>query len=258
MVRLSLLWGLGLVLIPLIALQGWWVRRKALRLGPADGPKTGTVTVFEASNDASSALTGAAPSGARAREPSGARLLGLGDSVIAGVGIENTALSLVPQVALRWCPDTVSHVEWRIRAEDGATLNDVIRLLNDGVEGQFDVVIISVGVNDVTRLTPLVKWQSLLMLLIARLREHSPDATLVFLMVPPMDRFPMLPQPLRAMLGIRAAMLNRVLGWVIGAHHGVIGVDLATEFDASLLATDGYHPNARAIEEIADVIVAAL
>ena len=58
MVRLSLLWGLGLVLIPLIALQGWWVRRKALRLGPADGPMTGRVTVLEAPNDASSALTG--------------------------------------------------------------------------------------------------------------------------------------------------------------------------------------------------------
>jgi len=258
MVRLSLLWGLGLVLIPLIALQGWWVRRQALRLGPADGPRTGTVTVLETPNDASSTLTGAAPAGARARAPASARLLGLGDSVIAGVGIENTALSLVPQVALRWHPDSVSHVDWQIRAEDGATLTDAIRLSNEGAEGQFDVVIISVGVNDVTRLTSLVRWQSSLILLIARLRDQSPNATLVFLMVPPMDRFPMLPQPLRAMLGIRAAMLNHVLGWVIGAHHGVIGIDLATEFDASLLATDGYHPNARAIEEIADVIVAAL
>ena len=258
MVRLSLLWGLGLVLIPLIALQGWWARRKALRLGPADGPKAGTVTLLEATSDASPAFTGVPAGRAKTRNPSGARLLGLGDSVIAGVGIENTAMSLVPQVALRWHSDSVSQIDWLIRAEDGAALNDVIRLWDDGIEGQFDAVIISVGVNDVTRLTSLVRWQSSLILLIARLRDRLPNAILVFLMLPPMERFPMLPQPLRAMLGIRAAMLNRVLDWVIGAHQGVIGVDVSTEFDASLLAADGYHPNARAVEEIAEVIVAAL
>lgn len=257
MVRLSLLWGLGLVLIPLAAVQGWWVRRNALRLGAAMGPLDGTADAV--TQHSSMSVTAG---GDRVAEQSGEqpplRILGLGDSVIAGVGIETTAESLVPQVAFRWSQSSHRRVAWSIVGEDGATSADLPRLLDGTNQSAYDAIVISVGVNDVTRLTSLVRWQSALMALIERLKMQSPDARLVFLMLPPMGQFPMLPQPLRGLLGVRAAMLNRVLGWVIAAHERVIGVDLEPDFDPSRLARDGYHPNSQAITQIAGVVEASL
>ena len=41
MLRLSLLWGFALMLMPALLIQGWWVRKRAIRMGPADGPSRG-------------------------------------------------------------------------------------------------------------------------------------------------------------------------------------------------------------------------
>ena len=41
MLRLSLLWGFALILMPALFIQGWWVRKRAIRNGPAEGPSQG-------------------------------------------------------------------------------------------------------------------------------------------------------------------------------------------------------------------------
>ena len=41
MLRLSLLWGFALILMPALLVQGWWVRKRAIRMGPAEGPSQG-------------------------------------------------------------------------------------------------------------------------------------------------------------------------------------------------------------------------
>ena len=122
----------------------------------------------------------------------------------------------------------------------------------------FDWIMVSVGVNDVTGLTSLVKWQQGLLGLISDIRVRSSNANVVFLQLPPMGRFEMIPQPLRGVLGIRAAMLRKVLIWIVEAHRGVWMIDPASLFDPAYMAEDGYHPNELAVDWMASEICATV
>ena len=158
-------------------------------------------------------------------DQSALKLLGLGDSVIAGVGLASTELTVTARLADRLNQYLGRAIDWRILGEDGAKISDTQRLLAATESESFDWIVVSVGVNDVTGLTSLVKWQQGLLGLISDIRSRSSHATVVFLQLPPMGRFEMIPQPLRAVLGIRAAMLRQVLTWIVEAHRGVWMID---------------------------------
>tara|TARA_B100001939_G_scaffold112773_1_gene97504 strand:- start:1370 stop:2059 length:690 start_codon:yes stop_codon:yes gene_type:complete len=218
-------------------------------MGPADGPSQGFVTE---ENHQNRKRDGAVESSETTNQP--LKLLGLGDSVIAGVGLASTELTVTARLADRLNQYLGRAIDWRILGEDGAKISDTQRLLAATESGSFDWIVVSVGVNDVTGLTSLVRWQQGLLGLISEIRSRSSHATVVFLQLPPMGRFEMIPQPLRAVLGIRAAMLRQVLTWIVEAHRGVWMIDPSRLFDPAYMAEDGYHPNETAVDWIASEI----
>ena len=249
MLRLSLLWGFALILMPALLIQGWWVRKRAIRMGPAEGPSQGFLPEEDHQNRT---RDGVVVSSERINPP--LKLLGLGDSVIAGVGLASTELTVTARLADRLNQYLGRAIDWRILGEDGAKISDTQRLLAATESGSFDWIVVSVGVNDVTELTSLVRWQQGLLGLISEIRSRSSHATVVFLQLPPMGRFEMIPQPLRAVLGIRAAMLRLVLTWIVEAHRGVWMIDPSDLFDPAYMAEDGYHPNETAVDWMASEI----
>jgi len=249
MLRLSLLWGFALILMPALLIQGWRVRKRAIRMGPADGPSQGFVT---AENHQNRKREGADESSETTNQP--LRLLGLGDSVIAGVGLASTESTVTARLADRLNQHLGRAIDWRILGEDGAKISDTQRMLGATETESFDWIVVSVGVNDVTGLTSLVRWQQGLLGLINDIKARSSHATVVFLQLPPMGRFEMIPQPLRAVLGIRAAMLRHVLTWIVEAHRGVWMIDPSRLFDPAYMAEDGYHPNETAVDWMANEI----
>ena len=218
-------------------------------MGPADGPSRG---VAAEEKNQSRKRDGATVSSEATNQP--LKLLGLGDSVIAGVGLASTELTVTARLADRLNQYLGRAIDWRILGEDGAKISDTQRLLAATESGSFDWIVVSVGVNDVTGLTSLVRWQQGLLGLISEIRSRSSHATVVFLQLPPMGRFEMIPQPLRAVLGIRAAMLRQVLTWIVEAHRGVWMIDPSRLFDPAYMAEDGYHPNETAVDWIASEI----
>jgi len=218
-------------------------------MGPANGPSRGFAA--EEKNQ-SRKRDGATVSSGTTNQP--LKLLGLGDSVIAGVGLASTELTVTARLADRLNQYLGRAIDWRILGEDGAKISDTQRLLAATESGSFDWIVVSVGVNDVTGLTSLVRWQQGLLGLISEIRSRSSHATVVFLQLPPMGRFEMIPQPLRAVLGIRAAMLRQVLTWIVEAHRGVWMIDPSRLFDPAYMAEDGYHPNETAVDWIASEI----
>ena len=218
-------------------------------MGPAYGPSRGFAA--EEKNQ-SRKRDGATVSSETTNQP--LKLLGLGDSVIAGVGLASTELTVTARLADRLNQYLGRAIDWRILGEDGAKISDTQRLLAATESGSFDWIVVSVGVNDVTGLTSLVKWQQGLLGLISDIRARSSHATVVFLQLPPMGRFEMIPQPLRAVLGIRAAMLRQVVTWIVEAHRGVWMIDPSRLFDPAYMAEDGYHPNETAVDWIASEI----
>lgn len=216
----SLFW----MLMPLAAPQGLAARRRAPRFAPASGPKTGRA--------------GDAESGPL-------RLLAIGDSIIEGVGCSTLEEAFAGQFAAHLALATGSCVDWQALGKTGACAAEIAAALLPQVQDRsLDIIVISVGVNDVSGLKRSAGFRRDVAALLDGLRERAPNALIVLCGMPQMQRFPLLPQPLRWLAGLRAQTFDAISAQLAserpGAHHEPTAYHPAPhEF-----AADGYHPNA--------------
>ena len=205
------------LLAPLLLAQGWLVRRRTPRLPEPPGPRAGAL--------------GAGPR---------LRVLIVGDSAAAGVGAPSHDTALAGQLAHALAPDY--RVQWALLAATGATTQTTLDCLRQRPAEAFDFALTILGVNDVTSGVRAGRWRQQQ----ARLREllHSRFQVGHVLVcgVPPMARFPALPQPLRWFLGGRAARFSAVLHGDVAAEAGCSFLRLDFTDDAALMAPDGFHP----------------
>lgn len=103
------------------------------------------------------------------------------------------------------------------------------------------LVVVTVGVNDVTALTHLDRWREDLDTVIDRLERRGAERV-VFAGLPPMGSFPAIPRPLRDWVGLRSTMLDDALGEVVARHTGVRRLRFDGEVRSGAMASDGYHP----------------
>jgi lysophospholipase L1-like esterase len=219
-------WIAFIVLFPVVFAQALYTRRKALRLPDAEGPTSGTTGSGE------TAL----------------RMLVAGESTTAGVGVDSSDQALPCQLAQALAQQAGKRIHWRADGVTGCRLADVEqRLQRDPPEA--DLVVIFSGVNDTTALTPLPRWRGTLKNTV-RLAGHK-GARVVLLAVPPMEHFAALPRPLRTLMGLRAALLNQVLGAVAREHDCCDFIDWRIPITPDHLARDGYHPSASGYQAIA-------
>lgn len=168
------------------------------------------------------------------------RLLLLGDSSGAGVGVARQQDALIGQTLHHMTPHL--RVEWQLIARSGATTHAARTMLR-GL-GQFDLAMLALGVNDTLRQTRTAQFRQAQMGLMQDLREGHGVGCILASAVPPLGAFPAFPEPLRGFLGRRAAMLDKALREVCdstGAQH--VPFDLIPSAD--LLARDGFHPGAK-------------
>ena len=150
-------------------------------------------------------------------------------------------------------------VHWQALDLNGADCGQLVASMLPRLPREcVDHVLISVGVNDVTRLTSTRNWARNLQRLFTALREHSPHATIVLAGVPPMRRFPALPFMLRHLFGHRAERLDEIAAEVVRPLPGIQHFATPVPDDPAAFAADGYHPCARACEVWARELVEAL
>ncbi|WP_394388231.1 SGNH/GDSL hydrolase family protein [Shewanella woodyi] len=218
-----------LLLAPLLTLQGLYVRRTSLVLPEAAGERAGSIGKGEKLN-----------------------VLIAGDSAAAGVGVDKQDSALTGYLTRELAKD--HYVIWALIAKSGSNTQDLIKHLSKVKGDKFDVVLLSLGVNDV--LTPLSasKWQGQLGRLTQVLHHDFGAKQVWFTSVPPMERFPLLPQPLRWFLGRRAQEFNRVLASYVEQAECCGLVDLSVHLPKqepdsiksakfSAMAADGFHPD---------------
>ncbi len=230
MIKRPLFW----LSLPLLLPQGLWVKRTARRLPPAAGPISGAI----------------------GRGPT-RRLLLVGDSIIAGVGVEQLVDALPGQLARALAERHRCRIEWHAHGDNGASCADLSRQLPSIPAIKADWIFLSVGVNDVTRLTTTRAWRQQLTALLTALTIHSPNASVLLAGVPPMARFPGLPSPLRQVFGWRAGRLDQVGQQVAAGIDNVRHLLTPVPDDPAAFASDGYHPNAHACAVWAQVIAAS-
>jgi lysophospholipase L1-like esterase len=168
------------------------------------------------------------------------RLLVLGDSAGAGVGAATQEEALTGRIVagLRGR----FRVQYRLIARTGATTAGTIRHLERAEPFPVDAAVTSLGVNDVTGDVGVTRFLALQARLHALLRERFGARLALASGIPPMDRFPALPQPLRWYLGARARELDRALAAALPDGRGTEYLAIAGELDAAHMAADGFHP----------------
>lgn len=220
--RAGLWWGLALASLPLALPLALHTRRTALRLPPATGAQSG--------------LAGAGQDGVPLR------LLLIGESTVAGVGVEAQEAALAGQLAQALATRLQRPVAWRACGENGITAGEACeRLLPLALSEPADLVLLVFGVNDTTHLSSLARWEDSLRALSRALSARG--ERVVFTGVPPIQHFSALPWLLRRLLGLRAALLDAELRR-ISAQEGAQYARLELEFAEEYLARDGYHPSA--------------
>ncbi len=218
MLRLKLL---TFGLLPSLILQGYQVKKNTPRLAEALGDRQGVIGQGEALS-----------------------ILILGDSAAAGVGVEQQENALLG--ALLFELKNEFAITYQLEAKTGDTTLQVLertKLLNNQ---HFDIVITSVGVNDVTKLISPQKWIGQQQTFYHEI-EHkfSPDLVLVT-GVPPMHLFPALPNPLAWLFGQYSTAMNQKLADFVAQKPSFqfIQFDLAHFKALNLgMAEDGFHPS---------------
>ena len=210
--------------LPISALQGLWLRRTATRLPEATGVRSGK-------NGRGERL----------------HLLAMGDSIIAGVGTGTMPHSLPVQFARAVAEARSCEVKWRVEGKNGADIsqlrNDISQIERDQ---KADVILISIGVNDVTGLSSTRHWSSQFQGLLLELRNKWPQACVVVMGLPPMSKFPLPPQPLRFTLGLRATTLDTIAAKLLADQENMLHVPTEMDPVHHDFCEDGFHPSAKA------------
>ena len=188
------------------------------------------------------------------------RLLVLGESTAAGVGVEHQRDGLPRQLAVELSARCDLAVDWQVRARTGATATACAREVVAGPLGPQDLVVLVLGVNDTLRLSSRRNWGARIIQLLDLVQPQlAPQGQVLLAGVPDLGAFPALPRPLRTVLGWHARSLDQELGTLASRRPGVVHAP-APAPSGDFFATDGFHPNAGAYarwaQHLAESVVA--
>ena len=222
-----------LAILPVLAAQAAWVAARTPRLPEAAGPRSG-----------------------RAGSGPVLRLLVVGDSSAAGVGVAHQSEALSGQLVRALAPDF--DVAWKLVARSGATTAGALARLLREPPAAFDVALTALGVNDVKNGVPPGRWLDRTEALHAALRDRFGVRLVVASGLPPMGSFPALPGALRRFLGARAERFDAALRARFGGRPGTVILPGDIPLDAAGMAPDGFHPGSAVCADWAARAAAAI
>jgi lysophospholipase L1-like esterase len=227
--------SLKLALAPLLIAQGLWTRRRTPRLPEAAGARSGVVG-----------------QGARLR------LLVVGDSSAAGVGVEHQSQALAELLAQALALRCARRVQWQLVARSGITSAQLLPLLRAERPAPADLALVTTGVNDVVDQVPIAQALAARAALADWLRAQTGVRHVAFAELPPMHRFPALPQPLRWVAGAEARRHDRALATWAAGRADTSHVPLGLSLEPAHMARDGFHPGEAGYRVCAACLAASL
>ena len=204
-------------LFPIILAQAIWIRQSVPKLAEAKGPRKGV--------------------SGRGKP---IRILIAGDSSAAGVGAPDQAHALVGCLLSQVAADF--KFDWQLIANTGWSTTDLRGFLQTLPKTGYDIVLTATGVNDITSRQPMPACLSEQIKLVALLREQFSVQHILISGLPPIHRFPSLPEPLRASIGDRAKRLdNAIRSWSC-EQPDCDHIHLDFPVGVENMAPDGFHP----------------
>ena len=226
------------LLAPVLIRQGARVRQQTPKLPEAAGERSGR----EGAADSETPL----------------RLLIVGESTAAGVGVAQQRDGLAGRLAAEIARRQRRAVAWEASARTGATAHATARDLVPAASGGHDLVVVVLGVNDALRLRSRRHWcERMTRVLDALEPKLAAHGQILLAGVPDLGSFPALPQPLRAVLGWHARALDGELRSLAARRRRVLHAPLP-ELRDEAFAEDGFHPNAHSYahwaQHLADIV----
>jgi lysophospholipase L1-like esterase len=212
--------ALKLVLAPVLVAQAVRTRQRAPLLPEPAGPRQGRVGQGE------HAL----------------RLLIAGDSSAAGVGVAHQDQALAGHLSRALHRLTSRPVHWALHARSGLNTQQVFALLRTHAPQAADVAVVLTGVNDVIDLVSTRRAMQQRAELADWLLNEGRVAHVVFAPLPPVHRFPLLPEPLRRVMGDDARRHDDAMARWAAMRSDVSHIHIALDLDPAAMAEDGFHP----------------
>jgi lysophospholipase L1-like esterase len=211
--------ALKLALAPLLVAQAVATRRRAPVLPEPEGPRQGQVGAGRV-----------------------LRLLIVGDSSAAGVGVRTQDEALAGHLTRTLAKHSGRRVRWQLVARSGITTVQALALLKQASPAPADIAIVVLGVNDVIDQVPSHRAVQQRAELVDWLREHAGVRHVVFAPLPPVHRFPLLPQPLRHVMGRDARRHDEAVARWAAARDDVSHLPIDYALGPEHMAEDGFHP----------------
>lgn len=215
-----------LLLLPVLFVQGSKVRKNTPRLLEPKGEREGSIGQGKPLS-----------------------LLILGDSAAAGVGVETQKNALSGAIIQEL--QNEFFLQWKLHAKTGDTTRQVFHALQHLEERKYDVIVTSIGVNDVTKLTSAKSWIQQQKQLFEHIQKRFQPKLIIVSGVPPMQHFPALPNPLAWLFGQYAEQMNQKLQqWLAPqSQFKFLQYDIETFQAMNLsMASDGFHPSKEVYE----------
>lgn len=204
---------------PVYVWQGVRVRMRTERMVPADGAVAGGI----------------------AGNGGPVRLLVVGDSSAASVGIRTTDKGLAAILAGLIGARTGLAVEWRAAGSNSATAGELRDFVVPNLaQDAYTHIVVSIGTNDAKNFHTARRFKREFGGLVYALKAKWPHARIVWSPVVDMRLVPAMPGALGQILEIRASLLNR-LGIRLCLERGAVPALRLPILDATGFSTDGFH-----------------
>ncbi|WRS29337.1 SGNH/GDSL hydrolase family protein [Actinomycetaceae bacterium MB13-C1-2] len=183
------------------------------------------------------------------------RLVAVGDSIIAGCGVEDQADSLTPRLAVGVAEKEGKRVSWETHAQLGATMKRVRYRFLPEIDSTPDILFVCAGSNDVMARRSIAEWADDLQ---GALDEAQGLCDRVWVCSSGQPhRSPVLPRTLRNALEQQVNAQTEA-SVAICAERGIPFADVThIPLPPAFWASDGFHPSAVGYEVAKDSILAA-
>ena len=169
------------------------------------------------------------------------RLLIVGDSSAAGVGVATQDQALSGYLTRKLAQTSMCRVRWHLIARSGISSAHILALVQEAAPAAADVAVVLLGVNDVIEQLAshhaVAQREALANWLIA----HCGVRHVVFSPLPPMGEFPLLRPPLRWVVKADAQRHDQSLKRWAATRSDVWHVPIPMTLSADVMASDGFH-----------------
>ena len=162
---------------------------------------------------------------------------------MAGVGIAKHSLTLTGLTAIKLNKLLGCSVKWEILAESGLSLKNLNKLIGEQLGKNSNLVLVSMGGNDVFQLTPPWIWKNNINTCVKLLFQNYNKPLILFSPVPPVGRFPVIPNPLKIAFGFWELLLQACLAQAIKSMDNVYLLDERFPDGKEYYLEDGIHPS---------------